>query len=93
MKLSLATTIGIIAITATASAGNAPMAPSVDSRAPNRIFADVCVECHEQTDWQGESAKDVENVLRGIMTGKVKHKAKITMNEFEVIAMSNYLTK
>lgn len=93
MKLSLAAMLGVIALATTASAGNAPMAPSVDSRAPNRIFADVCVECHEQTDWKGESAKDVENTLRGILTGKVKHKAKITMNEFEMIAMSNYLTK
>lgn len=93
MKLSLATAIGFIALVATASAGNAPMAPSVDSRAPNRIFADVCVECHERSDWQGESAEDVENTLRGILTGKIKHKAKITMNEVEMIAMSNYLTK
>ncbi len=93
MKLFPVFAIGMVAFVAVSSAGNAPMAPSVDSRAPNRIFADVCVECHEQTDWQGENAKDVENTLRGILTGKVKHKAKITMNEFEMIAMSNYLTK
>lgn len=96
MKTKLALTMAALAMIAVASAGNPPAPPAIGGSpgqsSPNSIFNDTCIECHERTDWEGETTASVEQTLRGIMTGKVKHKAKLTLTESEVIAMAKFLT-
>jgi hypothetical protein len=97
MRTALVATVIVgVAFVVGASAGNPPAAPAIvgspGQSSPNTIFSDVCVECHERTDWEGETTTSVEQTLRGIMTGKVKHKAKLTLTESEVIAMAKFLT-
>jgi|DewCreStandDraft_4_1066084.scaffolds.fasta_scaffold180549_2 mono/diheme cytochrome c family protein len=38
---------------------------------------EACAECHEAVDFEGMSAGEIEQAIKDIIAGKVKHKSKI----------------
>lgn len=49
-----------------------------------------CSQCHEPDDWEGESAKALESLIRDIAAGKVKHKTPIDLTGEQIAAIAAY---
>ena len=53
--------------------------------------ADVkCAQCHGAGDWEGEDAPSLEELIRDIVAGKVKHKSKIELAPHEIADIAAY---
>jgi cytochrome c553 len=53
---------------------------------------EVCSECHEKADWAGQDAATVEAKIHGVVSGKTKHKKKITLTDAEMAGVAAYWT-
>ncbi|HEY5808267.1 MAG TPA: hypothetical protein VIT67_09890 [Povalibacter sp.] len=53
---------------------------------------EVCAECHEKADWAAEDAATLEAKIRDVVSGKAKHKKKITLTEPEIAGVAAYWT-
>lgn len=49
-----------------------------------------CVQCHDADDWEGEDAASLESLIRDIVAGRVKHKAKLELTTAEVSNIAAY---
>ena len=50
-----------------------------DAAAGKATFTQVCAECHEVADFEGENAADVQATLKKIVSGGMKHKKALTL--------------
>ena len=57
-----------------------------------KTFTDVCSECHETADFDGEDAKDVAATIKKITAGQMKHKKAIKLTDAEAAEMAAFLT-
>jgi mono/diheme cytochrome c family protein len=55
-------------------------------------FDSVCSKCHEQKDFAGKSAAQIEEQIKGIVSGSIKHKKKLTLSDAEAKEMAAYLS-
>jgi len=67
-----------------------------DAAAAKKMFADVCSECHEVGDYEGESVADLSAAMKNIVAGgKMKngkpHKKALKMSDAEIADMAAYL--
>jgi cytochrome c553 len=44
----------------------------------------ICSECHEKADWAGKDAAGLEAQIKDVVSGKTKHKKKITLTDKEI---------
>jgi mono/diheme cytochrome c family protein len=56
-------------------------------------FNDVCAECHEPADFEGEDAKELEANIKKIVAGQMKHKKAIKLTDAEAAAMAAFMAK
>jgi hypothetical protein len=47
-------------------------------------------QCHGATDWEGEDAPSLEELIRDIVAGKVKHKGKLELSPDEIADIAAY---
>lgn len=68
-----------------------PAALAADAVA-GKVIADAkCVSCHEPKDWQGETSKSMESLIRDVVSGKVKHsKTRVELTETEIADVAAY---
>jgi mono/diheme cytochrome c family protein len=83
--------LSVIAVMAFGVAGYGSAA-SADAAAGKKTFDDVCAECHETADFEGESAKDVAATIDQIVAGKQKHKEKLTLTAQQAADVAAYMT-
>ena len=81
------------AVMAIASWGTAAHA---DAAAAKKQFADVCSECHEVGDFQGESAADISKSLKtiaggGNMKNGKPHKKALKLTDAEIADLAAYM--
>jgi mono/diheme cytochrome c family protein len=55
-------------------------------------FDSVCSKCHEHADFAGKPAAQIEEQIKGIVSGSIKHKKKLTLSDAEVKEMAAYLS-
>ncbi len=57
-----------------------------------KVVADAkCASCHEPKDWQGETTRSMESLIRDVVSGKVTHsKTKVELSEAEIADVAAY---
>lgn len=61
-----------------------------DVQAGRRAAQSKCAQCHDADDWEGEGAASLESLIRDIVAGKVKHKARLDLTPAEVSDIAAY---
>jgi mono/diheme cytochrome c family protein len=56
-----------------------------------KMFDEVCSECHESADFEGEDAKEIEATIKKISAGQMKHKKAIKLTDAEAAAMAAFM--
>jgi mono/diheme cytochrome c family protein len=56
------------------------------------IFTDMCVECHEASDFSGENPNALAETIGKIVHGELKHKKALTLTNEEVALVASYMT-
>jgi mono/diheme cytochrome c family protein len=79
-----------VSIAATGLAGYAGAALA-DAAAGKAAFEDVCAECHETADFEGEKAADLTATIKKIMAGQMKHKKPIKLTDQQVADVAAYM--
>jgi mono/diheme cytochrome c family protein len=54
-------------------------------------FTNVCAECHEAGDFEGEDAKALEATIKSIVAGTHKHKKALKLSDAEVAEVAKYM--
>ena len=49
-----------------------------------------CADCHEASEWQGESAEALATRIKDVAVGKTKHKSKIKLSDEEMRDVAAY---
>ena len=57
-----------------------------------KTFTDVCSECHETADFEGEDAKEIAATIKKISAGQMKHKKAIKLTDAEAAEMAAFMT-
>jgi mono/diheme cytochrome c family protein len=56
-----------------------------------KMFDDVCAECHETADFEGEDAKELAATIKKISAGQMKHKKAIKLTDAEATEMAAFM--
>lgn len=80
--ISLLATLGILGWAGSALAG--------DTAAGKAIYDEICSECHEPDDFEGESAADIKEWIGEILAGETKHKKKLELTDEQVDAIAAF---
>lgn len=54
-------------------------------------FDNICSECHEAADFEGEPAGDLQETIGQIVNGEIKHKKKLTLTDDQVAEIASFL--
>lgn len=49
-----------------------------------------CAQCHGPSDWEGEDAPSLEDLIRDIVAGKIKHRGKLDLSPDEIANIAAY---
>ncbi len=58
-----------------------------------KTFTDVCSECHETADFEGENAAELAATIKKISAGQMKHKKAIKLTDAEATEMAAFMAK
>jgi len=50
----------------------------------------ICGKCHETGDWKGQSAAQIQGKIQNVVSGKTKHKQKLTLTDAEMENIAAY---
>jgi mono/diheme cytochrome c family protein len=67
-------------------------AAHADAAAGKATFTDVCSECHEVADFEGESTADVQGTIKKIVAGTQKHKKALKLTDAQIADVAAYMT-
>lgn len=62
-----------------------------DAAAGKETFTDVCAECHETADFEGEDAKEVGDSIRKIVAGQMKHKKALKLTDQQIADVAAFM--
>lgn len=62
-----------------------------DAAAGKATFTEVCSECHEVADFEGESAADIQATIKKIVGGTMKHKQAIKLTDAQIADVAAYM--
>jgi mono/diheme cytochrome c family protein len=79
-----------LAVAGLAGYSGAALAANAGGKA---LFEEICSECHETADFEGEDAKEVGATIKKIKAGEQKHKAKITLSDSEIKELADFLAQ
>ena len=51
---------------------------------------EICADCHDPADWEGEDAAALESMIKDVVSGAVKHKKKLDLTEAEIANVAAY---
>jgi mono/diheme cytochrome c family protein len=55
-------------------------------------YTNICSECHETGDFEGENPKEVAATIKSIVAGTHKHKKQLKLTDQEINDVAAYLT-
>jgi mono/diheme cytochrome c family protein len=67
-------------------------AAHADAAAGKATFTDVCSECHEVADFEGENAAEVQATIKKIVGGQMKHKKALKLTDAQIADVAAYMT-
>jgi mono/diheme cytochrome c family protein len=67
-------------------------AAHADAAAGKATFTDVCSECHEVADFEGENTADVQATIKKIVGGQMKHKKALKLTDAQIADVAAYMT-
>jgi mono/diheme cytochrome c family protein len=76
------------AFAALASYGGAAFA---DAAAGKATFTEICSECHEAGDFEGEDPAELSATIKQIVGGQMKHKKALKLSDAQIADVSAYL--
>lgn len=53
-------------------------------------FEAACAECHDATDFDGETIDDIKEMISQIMNGEIKHKTELKLSDQEAADIAAY---
>jgi mono/diheme cytochrome c family protein len=65
-------------------------AHAADLAAGKAKVDEICSECHEAADWEGEDAASLEAMIKDVVSGKFKHKKKLDLTEADIANVAAY---
>jgi len=63
-----------------------------DAAAGKATFNDICSECHETADFEGESAAEVTATIKKITAGQMKHKKALKLTDQQAADVAAFMT-
>jgi mono/diheme cytochrome c family protein len=63
---------------------------AADAEAGRSVAEAKCAQCHAANDWDGEDAPSLEDLIRDIVAGKVKHRGKLELSPQEIADIAAY---
>jgi mono/diheme cytochrome c family protein len=67
-------------------------AAHADAAAGKATFTDVCAECHEVADFEGEDAAALQGTIKKIVGGQMKHKKALKLSDAQIADVAAYMT-
>lgn len=71
-------------------AGFGPVAHA-DAAAGKATFTQVCSECHEVADFEGEDAAALQGTIQKIVGGTMKHKKSLKLTDAQIADVAAYM--
>jgi mono/diheme cytochrome c family protein len=87
MKIKVLLTASVAAV-GLAGFGNAALA---DAAAGKKTFDEICSECHEAADFEGEDAAEVTATVKKIVAGQMKHKKALKLTDEQAADVAAYM--
>ena len=81
----------VVVVSAFAGLAVCGSAAHADAAAGKATFTDVCSECHEVADFEGESAADVQATIKKIVGGTMKHKKALKLTDAQIADVAAYM--
>ena len=80
-------------VIASAAAGLAGFgsAAHADAAAGKATFTQVCAECHEVADFEGEDAAEIQATIKKIVGGTMKHKKALKLTDAQIADVAAYM--
>jgi mono/diheme cytochrome c family protein len=80
----------VIASAAAGVAGFGSVAHA-DAAAGKATFTQVCAECHEVADFEGEDAAELQATITKIVGGTMKHKKALKLTDAQIADVAAYM--
>jgi mono/diheme cytochrome c family protein len=62
-----------------------------DAAAGKATFTQVCAECHEVADFEGENAAELQATIKQIVGGSMKHKKALKLTDAQIADVAAYM--
>jgi cytochrome c553 len=62
-----------------------------DAAAGKATFNEICSECHETADFEGENAADVTATIKKIVAGQMKHKKALKLTYQQAVDVAAFM--
>lgn len=63
-----------------------------DAAAGKATFTQVCSECHEVADFEGEDTAEMQATIKKIVSGGMKHKKALKLTDAQIADVAAYMT-
>jgi len=67
-------------------------AAHADAAAGKATFKQICSECHEVADFEGEDAAALQGTIKKIVGGQMKHKKELKLTDAQIADVAAYMT-
>lgn len=67
-------------------------AAHADAAAGKATFTEICSECHEVADFEGEDAAEVQGTIKKIVAGQMKHKKALKLTDAQIADVAAFMT-
>jgi len=67
-------------------------AAHADAAAGKATFTQICSECHEVADFEGEDAAALQGTIKKIVGGQMKHKKALKLSDAQIADVAAYMT-
>jgi mono/diheme cytochrome c family protein len=63
---------------------------AADVEAGKAKVEEICADCHDPADWEGEDAATLQSMIKDVVSGTVKHKKKLDLTDAEIANIAAY---
>lgn len=82
----------VVIVSAAAGLAGFGSVAHADAAAGKATFTQVCAECHEVADFEGEDAAEMQATLKKIVGGTMKHKKALKLTDAQIADVAAYMT-
>lgn len=82
----------VVIVSAAAGIAGFGTVAHADAAAGKATFTQVCSECHEVADFEGEDAAEVQATIKKIVGGTMKHKKALKLTDAQIADVAAYMT-